>query len=93
MFRMLRGEDVIESCQLIIVGETSFRIPAVKFFRQFQHVIGVTGLRTIDIVDEIHASLFAREVFATAVATESQRTLARDDIPEIDTGIMIGFVA
>ena len=84
---------MIKRRQLVIVGKTSLRVPAVQFFRQFQHIISITGLRTIDVVDEVHAGLLAGEVLATTVATKGQRTLTRHDVPEIDTGIVIGLIA
>ena len=93
MLRMLRGEDVVEGGQLVIIGKAGFRIPPVQFLCQFQHVIGVTGLRTVDVVDEVHAGILAGEMFTTAVTTEGQRALTRYDLPEINTGIVIGLIA
>ena len=63
MLRMLRREDVVERSQLVVVGIACLWIPAVQILREFQHVIGVTGLRTVDVVDEIHAGFLAGEVF------------------------------
>ena len=83
---------MIKGGQLIIVGKTGLWITTVQFLRQFQHIIGVTSLRTIDIIDEVHASFLAGEVLTTTVATKSQRSFARNDIPEIDAGIMIGLI-
>ena len=84
---------MVEGGQLIIVGKTGLWIAAVQFFRQFQHIIRVTGLRTIDIIDEVHTSLLAGEMLTTAVTTEGQRTFTRNDVPEVDTGVMVGLVA
>ena len=62
MLRMLRGEDVVEGCQLVIVGIAGLRITAMHVLRQLQHIVGVAGLRSVNVVDEVHAGLFAGEV-------------------------------
>ena len=64
MLRMLRREDVVEGSQLVVVGIACLGIAAVQVFRQLQHVIGVTGLRTVDIVDEVRAGFLTGEVLA-----------------------------
>ena len=92
VLRMLRGKNMVKRGQLIIVGKTGLWIPAMQFLCQLQHIVGVTGFRPVDIVDEVHASLLTGEVLATTVASEGQRTLTCDDVPEIDTGIVIGLV-
>ena len=70
MLRMLRREDVVEGSQLVVVGIACLWITAVQVFRQLQHVIGVTGLRTVNIVDEVRAGFLAGEVLAAGVTAE-----------------------
>ena len=64
----------------------------MHILRQFQHIIGVAGFRTVDIVDKVHACLLAGEVFTTRVATEGQRTLSCDDVPEEVGSIVITLI-
>ena len=83
---------MIKRCQLIEVSIAGLRISAMQFLRQLQHIIGVTGFRTIDIGHEILASLLAGEVFTTAIATECQRAFTSHDIPEISTSGVISLI-
>ena len=55
---------MVEGSQLVVVGIACLGIAAVQVFRQLQHVIGITGLRTVDIVDEVGAGFLAGEVLA-----------------------------
>ena len=93
MLGMLAGEDMVKGSQFVEVGEACLGITAVQLLGEFQHVVRVTGLRAVDVVDEVLAGLLAGEVLTTAVATEGQRALARDDIPEIGAGRVIGLIA
>ena len=93
MLGVLRREYVIERCQLIVVGIAGLRIAAVQVLGQFQHIVRVTGLRTVDVVDEVDAGLLAGEVLATTVSAKCQRTFAGDNIPEVVCCLMVRLVA
>ncbi len=54
----------------------------MQFLRQLQHIVRVARLRTVDVVDEVHAGILAGKVLTTAVTTESKRTFACHDVPE-----------
>ena len=69
---MLGREDMVEGSQLKEVGITGLRITTMQILRQLQHVIGVTTLRTVDVVHEVLTGLLAGEVFTTTVTTECQ---------------------
>ena len=69
---MLGRKDMIEGGQFEEVGITGLRITTMQILRQLQHVIGVTTLRTIDVIHEVLAGLLAGEVFTTTVTTECQ---------------------
>ena len=84
---------MVECCQLIEVGITSLGIAAVEALGQLQHIIGIARFRTIDIVDEVGACIFAWEMLTTTVTTESQRSLTGDDVPEVCACGMVGLVA
>ena len=83
VLRMLRREDMVHHRLLIKVSIACLGITAVEILCQFQHIVGIASLRTIDIVDKIHAGIFGGEMLTTAVAAESQRSFSRDDIPKI----------
>ena len=85
---VLAGENVVEGSQFVVVCIACLGVAAVQVFCQLEHVVGVAGLRTVDVVDEVHAGLLAGEVLAPAVATKGQRPFTSDDVPE-ETG---GFV-
>ncbi len=93
MLRMLAGEDMVKGSQLVEIGIACLGIPTVQFLGEFQHVVGITGLRAVDILHEVLAGLLAGEVLTSAVTTECQCTLTSHDIPEIGTGIMIELIA
>ena len=92
MLGMLGGEDVIEGGELVEIGVAGVRVAAVERFREPQHVEGVAGLGTVDVVDEVRAGLLAGEMLAPAVAAEGQRALARHDVPEELRGVVVGLV-
>ena len=82
VLRMLRREDMVHHGLLIKVSIACLGITTVEILCQFQHIVGIAGLRTIDIVDKIHAGIFSGEMLTTAVSSESQRSFSSDDIPE-----------
>ena len=69
---MLARQDMVERSQLIVVGIACLWIAAVHVLCQFQHVVGVARLRTVNVVDEVGACLTAWEVLAAAVASEGE---------------------
>ena len=83
MFGMLRRQDMVERSQFVVVGKTCLGIAAVQVLGEFQHVVGVACLRTVDVVDEVGACLTAGEVLAATVPAEGKRALAGHDVPEI----------
>ena len=83
---------MIERSQLVEVSIASLRITTMQFLSQLQHVIRITGFRTINVGYEVLAGLLTGEVFTTRVTTESQRTFTGNNIPEISTGSMISLV-
>ena len=93
MLRVLGREDMVEHRQLVIVGKTSLRVTTMQFLSQFQHVVRVTALWAVDVVNEVLAGLLAGEVLTTTVTTKGQRTLTSDDIPEVGAGSVIRLVA
>ena len=60
--------------------------------RQLQHIVGIAGLRAVDVVDEVDAGLLAGEVFTTRVAAKGERTLTRHDIPEEIGSVVITLI-
>ena len=93
MLGMLGGEDVVEGRQLVEVGITGLGIAAMQVLGQLQHVVGITTLRTVDVLDEVLTGFLAGEVLAAAVTTKGQRPFACHDVPEEGTGGMVCFVA
>ena len=93
MLRMLSREDMIKSSQLVVIGKACLRVSAMQILSQLQHIIGVTALRTIDVLHKVLTSLLAGEVFATTVTTKSQRTLASNNLPKVRTCGMISLIA
>ena len=93
MFRMLTREDMVEGCQLVEVGIARLGITAMQLLRQFQHIVGVTGFRTVYIADEILAGFLTWKVLATAVATKGQCALTCYDVPEIGACCVISLIA
>ena len=83
VLRMLRREDMVHHGLLIKVSIACLGITTVEILCQFQHIVGIAGLRTIDIVDKIHTGIFGGEMLPTAVTAKSQCALSRDDIPKI----------
>lgn len=77
---------------LIKVSIACLRITAMQVFGQFQHIVGIAGLRFINVVDKVHTGIFGREVLTTAVAAESQCTLSGDDVPEEGGSRMIHLI-
>ena len=73
---------MVEQRQLIVVGIAGLRVTVVQQLRQLQHVVGVTGLGAVDVVDEVHTGILAGEMLAARVAAEGQRALPCDDVPE-----------
>ena len=65
VFGMLAGEDMVERRQLVEVGIACLRIAAVQLLRQLQHIIGITGLRTVNVSHEVLAGFLTGEVFTT----------------------------
>ena len=84
---------MVERRQLVVVGIAGLRITTVHVLSEFQHVVGVARLRTVDVVDEVGTGLLAGEVLTTAVASESQRALARHHVPEEVGSMVIALVA
>ena len=82
MFWVLGGEYVVECGKLVVVGIPRFRITTVEVFCKFQHIVGVTALRTVNVVDEVHKSILGREMLTTAVSAKCKAALAGYDIPE-----------
>ena len=68
---MLGGEDMIEHRQFVEIGKASLRITTMQILREFQHIVRVTALRTVDVVDKVLTGLLAGEMLTTAVTTES----------------------
>ena len=64
MLGMLRREDVVKGSQFVEVGIACLWVTAVHILCQLQHIVGVTGLRTVDVVDEVRAGFLAGEVLA-----------------------------
>ena len=84
---------MIEHSQLIEISKASLWIATMQILSQLKHIIGVTALWSVDILNEILASLLAGEVFTTAVATKGQRTFARNNIPEVCSSCVISLIA
>ena len=84
---------MVEGGQLIEVGKACLGVTAVQVLGELEHIVGVAALRTVDIVDEVGAGLLAGEMLAAAVATEGERALTSDDVPEESAGIVVGLVA
>ena len=82
MFRVLGGEYVVECGKLVVVGIPRFRVTAMEVFCQFQYIVGVAALRSVDVIDEIHASILGREVFTTAIPAKCKAALACYNVPE-----------
>ena len=93
MLRMLGGEDMVERCQLIVVSIFCIRVSAVQVLCEFQHIVRVAALRSVDVVDEVGASLLAREMLASAVSSECERPLTSDHIPEERRSMVVALVA
>ena len=82
MFWVLGGEYVVECGKLVVVSIPRFRITTVEVLWKFQHIVGVTALRTVNVVDEVHTSILGREMLTTAVSAKCKAALAGYDIPE-----------
>ena len=89
MFWVLGRENVIEHRRLIEIAIHTLMVDTVQILGQLQHIIGITSLWSVDIVDIVYASFLSWEMLTTAVSTQSERTLASHYFPEILTGIMI----
>ena len=84
---------MVEGGQLVVVGVACLRITTVQILGELQHIVGVTGLRAVDVVDEVDAGLFAGEVLATRVSAKGQRTLTGHNIPEEIRSLVIRFIS
>ena len=93
MHRVLTGEDMIESSQLVVVGIASLWVTTVHILRELQHIVCIAALRTVNIIDKIRAGFLTGEMFTTAIAAKGQRALTRHDIPEEIGSIVIDLVA
>ena len=63
---------MVERSQLIVVSITGFWITTMQILGELEHVVGVAGLRTVDVVDEIHTGFLAGEVLTTRVPAKSE---------------------
>ena len=84
---------MVEGGQLVVVGKAGLGVAPVQILGEFQHIVGIATLRSVDVVDKVHAGILAGEVLTAAVSAEGERPLTGDDIPEKSAGIMIGLVA
>ena len=89
MLRMLGREDMVEHRSLIKVTIHSIRFHSIQVLCQFQHIIGIARLRTIDVVDIVYACFLSRKMLTPTVSSQSQRTLTCHNFPEILAGIVI----
>ena len=55
----------------------------VQSFGEFQHIVCVAGLGTVDVIDIIDTVLRGREVFAARIAAQGQRTFLCHHLPEM----------
>ena len=65
----------------------------MQLFRQLQHVVCVTRLRTVDILYEVLTGLLAGEVLTTRITTKGQCAFASHDVPEERCCIVVSLVA
>ena len=92
MLRVLGRKDVIEHRTLVEVAIGRIRIGAVEELCELEHIVGVARLRTIDVVDIVDTGLLGREMLATAIATDGERTLLSDNLPEVLACIVPLFI-
>ena len=90
---MLGGKDMIEHRTLVEVAVGGIGIGAVEEFREFEHVVCVARLRSVDVIDIVDACLLGGEVFASAVSSDGKRALLGHQVPEVLACLMPAGVA
>ena len=78
---VLRSENVVVECALVIVGVLGAGIPPEKVARQLEHVVGVAGLGRVR-TQGLGELFLGREHLAVAVAADDVGPLLDDRIPE-----------
>ena len=73
---------MVEGCQFVVVGIAGLGIATVHILGQLQHIISVTSLWAVNVVDEVDAGLLAGEVLTARVTAKGEGTLTRHDVPE-----------
>ena len=84
---------MIEGSQLEEVGIAGFGVATMQILGELQHIVGVTALRTVDILHKVLTSLATGEVLTTTVAAKGQCALACYDIPEVGACSVVSLVA
>ena len=80
--RRLRGEDVIEEGVLVVIHVGGIRLLAVKRLGELEHVVGVAGLRTAVVGDQLAHVLRVGEMLVDAVAAVDPGAVFHDGLPE-----------
>ena len=74
---------------LIIIGISGLRRNAEQIFREFKHIVRITGFRSFHITYKIGTSSHTREKLTAAVTTESQRARSCNCFPKETSGIQV----
>ena len=81
--RVLCGKDVVPHRVLVEVGIAGIVGAGGEQLAEFQHVVGVTALRTVGHVDISLCIGLRQEVFADAVAADANRAVLGHVLPEV----------
>ena len=93
MLWMLSREDMVEHSHLVVIGKACLWVATMQVLCQFHHIIGVTALRAVDVLNKVLTGLLTGEMLTTAVATKGQCTLTSYDIPEVSTSCVVSLIA
>ena len=90
--RVLRRQDMIPHRILIEVGIHGIVCAVAEHLRQFQHVVRVTALRSVKLVDVSVGIAHRQEVLVHAVSSDAHRSVSSHILPEVLSCLPVGYL-